>query len=204
MKKRHYALRTMIHPIDCFWEMKYNKQGSLWKAIGLAVLFFLVLIFDRQVRAFPFNASYNTPLDLGYQLRMFLIPAALFCLGNWTITTLMDGKGTMRDIFLVLAYALVPVILIRVPTAVLSNLLTLNEAAYLQIIDYAAIAWAAVLLFVGIMTVHQYSFMKTVATLFLTVCSALIIVFVCLLLFSLLQELIGFLYSVYREITLRI
>ena len=54
------------------------------------------------------------------------------------------------------------------------------------------------------MTVHQYSFSKTVATLLLTVCSALIIAFVCLLLFSLLQELIGFIYSVYREISLRI
>lgn len=204
MNKRHYALRTMIHPIDCFWEMKFEKRGSLWKAIGLSALLFLVLIFDRQVRAFPFNTSFNTPLDLGYQFRTFLVPVALFCLGNWTITTLMDGKGTMRDIFTVLSYAFVPVILIRVPTAILSNVLTLNEATYLRLVDYTAIAWAAVLLFVGIMTVHQYSFVKTVATLLLTVCSALIIIFVCLLLFSLLQELIGFLYSIYREITLRI
>lgn len=92
----------------------------------LSALLFLVLIFDRQVRAFPFNTSFNTPLDLGYQFRTFLVPVALFCLGNWTITTLMDGKGTMRDIFTVLSYAFVPVILIRVPTAILSNVLTLN------------------------------------------------------------------------------
>ncbi len=204
MDRPHYMLRTMIHPIDCFWEMKFEKKGSLLKAFGLTVLFFLVLLFDRQVRAFPFNAAYNTPLDFWREVRVFLVPVVLFCLGNWTITTLMDGKGTMRDIFTVLSYAFVPVILIRVPTAIVSNVLTLNEATYLYLIDYAAVAWAGILLFVGIMTVHQYSFSKTVATLLLTVCSALIIAFVCLLLFSLLQELIGFIYSVYREISLRI
>lgn len=203
MKKERYALRVLLHPIDSFWEMKFENKGRLLPAIGLMVLFFLVTLFDRQVRAFPFNEAYNTPLDLMYQLQVVLIPVVLFCLGNWTITTLMDGKGKLRDIFMVMAYAFVPVILIRVPTAILSNMLTLEESAYLMIIDYAAIAWAGIILFVGIMTVHQYSFMKTVATLVLTVCSALIIVFVCLLLFSLLQELIGFVYSVYREMTLR-
>ena len=204
MKKERYALKVLLHPIDSFWEMKFENKGRLLPAVGLMLLFFLVTIFDRQVRAFPFNESYNTPLDLMYQLELVAIPVTLFCLGNWTITTLMDGKGRMRDIFMVLAYALVPVILVRVPTAIVSNLLTLEESAYLMIVDYAAIAWAGIILFVGIMTVHQYSFLKTVATLALTVCSALIIVFVCLLLFSLMQELIGFVYSVYRELTLRL
>ncbi len=203
MTKNRYALRVLLHPIDSFWEMKFEKKGKLLPAVGLMMLFFLVTLFDRQVRAFPFNPAFNTPLDLMYQLQVFLVPVVLFCVGNWTITTLMDGKGKMRDIFMVLAYAFVPVILIRVPTAILSNLMTLEESAYLMIIDYAAIAWAAIILFVGIMTVHQYSFGKTVVTLVLTVCSALIIVFVCLLLFSLIQELIGFAYSVFREMTLR-
>ena len=204
MKRKHYALRAMIHPIDSFWEMKFEKQGSLPASFGLCFLFFLVLLFDRQVRAFLFNDSYNTPLDLGYQIRTFLIPVVLFCVSNWTITTLMDGKGKMRDIFMVLCYAFMPIILIRVPSAILSNVLTLNESSYLTMIDYAAFIWSGILLFVGIMTVHQYSFTKTIATFVLTAVSAVIIIFVCLLLFSLIQELVGFVYSIYREITLRI
>ena len=60
------------------------------------------------------------------------------------------------------------------------------------------------MIFVGIKTIHEYSIGKMFATLFLTAAAAAIIIFICLLFFSLLQELGSFVYSIYREISLRI
>ena len=133
-----------------------------------------------------------------------VLPIVLFCLSNWAVTTLMDGKGTMRDIFQVVAYSLVPLALFKVGAALISRLLSLNEDAYLYFIDGLGIVWCAVLLVTGIMTVHQYSFKKTLATFLLTAVAAAIIIFVTLLFFSLFSEIWGFVYTVYRELTLRV
>ncbi|MBP3388655.1 MAG: YIP1 family protein, partial [Clostridia bacterium] len=59
------------------------------------------------------------------------------------------------------------------------------------------------LMVIGIKEVHQYSWLKTICTLFLTAVAALIILFICLLFFSLVQEIIGFFYSIQKEIIMR-
>ena len=60
------------------------------------------------------------------------------------------------------------------------------------------------MLLLGIQEIHEYSKGKMVSTLLLTVIGAAIIVFVALLFFSLLQELGSFVYSIYREFSLRL
>jgi len=59
------------------------------------------------------------------------------------------------------------------------------------------------LLFVGNMTVHQFTPSKTVLTLLLTVVAMGFMAFLCLLFFSLVQQIAGFVITIYRELTLR-
>lgn len=202
--KESYILKVLVHPIDSFWEMKFQKKAKRWIPPLLTIVYFLATIFERQLRAFSFNEAYNTPLDLMYQIRIVILPVVLFCVSNWAVTTLMDGKGTMRDVFMVVAYSLVPLIIFKVLGAVISGVLSLNEDIYLYLIDGCGILWFAIILVVGIMTVHQYSFKKMLATMLLTVAAAAIVIFVVLLFFNLFSEIFGFIYTIYRELTLRI
>ena len=203
-KDLRYALTVLRHPIDEFFEMKRLQKGSTSTAVLLVALLFLAILFDRQARSFMHNTQYNTPLNVFYELRVMLIPMVLFVLANWSVTTLMDGKGRLREIFWVLAYSLQPLILMRVTVALVSYLLSLNDSAYLMMLVIAGWIWFGVMLYIGIMQIHEYSLGKAFVTLLLTAVAAVIIVFICLLFFSLIQELIGFGYSVYRELFLRI
>ena len=204
MTDRYYILRTMVHPIDSFWDLKFQKKGRTWVPVILVIAFFFATLFERQVRAFSFNSAANTSLDLMYQIRIVLLPIVLFCISNWAVTTLMDGKGTMKDIFTVIGYALVPLGIFKIIAAIVSQVMSLEEDIYLYRLDYCGIIWFAIILVVGIMTVHQYTLKKTVATFVLTVAAATVIIFVVLLFLSLFQEIFGFAYTIYREITLRI
>ena len=67
-----------------------------------------------------------------------------------------------------------------------------------------AIIWFVWLLFTGTMTVHQYSAGKTVVTMLLTLVVIGIIVFLGVLFFSMVQQMINFVTSVYKEISFRI
>ena len=199
-----YALTVLRHPIDEFWEMKRAQKGNVFVASLMVVLLFLATIFDRQARSFVHNMHYNTPLDVFYELRMLLIPGILFIVANWSNTTLMNGKGTAKDIFLATGYSLQPLILMRVVVPLLSYVLSLNDSAYLKIVEIMGWVWFGLMLYIAISQIHEYSLGKTFLTLILTVVAAIIIVLICLLFFSLIQELSGFVYSIYREMFLRI
>lgn len=201
MKQALYILR---HPIYGVWNMKRLKSGRYRDGIILILLAIFAVTFNRQVRAFVFNNNYNVPLDILKQIAIVVLPVVLFCLANWSITTLADGKGTFKDIFLVTCYSLMPLIIFQVVTPLISHLMTLNELVYLQIIDGIGFGWMLLMLLLGIQEIHEYTMGKMVSTLILTVIGAAIIVFITLLFFSLLQELGSFVYSVYREFSLRL
>lgn len=199
-----YALTVLRHPIDEFWEMKRTQKGNVFVALLMVVLLFLVTLFDRQARSFMHNIHYNTPLDVFYELRMLLIPGVLFIVANWSVTTLMNGKGTIKDIFLATCYSLQPLILMHIVVPLLSYALSLDDGAYLKIVEILGWLWFALMLYIAITQVHEYSLGKTFLTLIITAVAAIIIVLICLLFFSLIQELVGFVYSIYREMFLRI
>lgn len=201
MKQALYILR---HPVYGVWDMKRLKTGRYRDGFLLILLTIVATTFNRQVRAFVFNPYYNVPLDIVKQVALVVLPVVLFTLANWSITTLTEGKGGFKDIFMVTCYSLMPLIIFQFVTPLLSHLMTLDQQVYLTIIDLVGYAWTGLMLLLGIQEIHEYSKGKMVSTLLLTVIGAAIIVFVALLFFSLLQELGSFVYSIYREFSLRL
>ena len=198
------ALYILKHPIYGVWDMKREKTGRYRDGFILMLLAIIAVTFNRQMRAFVFNNYYNVPLDIVKQVALIVLPVVLFSLSNWSITTLAEGKGSFKDIFLVTCYALMPLIIFQFITPVITHFITLNEQAYLNIIDGVGYGWTFLMLFMGIQEIHEYSFGKMITTTVLTVIAAAIIVFIALLFFSLLQELGSFAYSIYREVSLRL
>ncbi|MBQ4227985.1 MAG: YIP1 family protein [Clostridia bacterium] len=198
------AFNILRHPIYGHWEMKRDNTGRYADGIVILLIAIAASIFNRQARAFVFNMSYNVPLDILKQAARIVLPVMLFSVSNWAVTTLYDGNGTFKDVFLVCCYSLLPFIFFRLLTPILSHLLTLNETLYLNLIDMIGYGWTGVMLFVGIKEVHEYEAGKMLLTIFITAVGAAIIIFIFLLFFSLLQELGSFVYSIYRELSLRL
>ncbi|NLG24697.1 MAG: YIP1 family protein [Clostridiales bacterium] len=196
-------LHTMFHPADGYYDMRHEGGGSLKQAAVLFVLFWLSFSFNRQYAGFVVNEIYPLSLSLLGDLFSIALVFLLLCAANWSVTTLMDGEGAFRHIAIALSYALLPLIFALAPATVFSRFLTLDEAAFYYMIIGAALAWSAMLLFMGILTIHNYTVGKTVATLVLTAVAALIIVFLALLVGSLIQQMWTFVGSVYSELLYR-
>lgn len=201
MKQALYILR---HPIYGVWDMKRFKSGRYRDGFILMALAIAAITFNRQLRAFIFNDNYNVPLDITKQIAIVVIPVVLFTLANWAVTTLTDGKGSFQDIFLSTCYSLMPLIIFQVASPILSQVMSLNELVYLQIIDGIGFGWMFLMLYLCIKEIHMYSAGQMIWTLLLTVIGAAIIVFIVLIFFSLLQELGSFIYSIYREFSMRL
>ena len=118
---------------------------------------------------------------------------------NWAVCTLLEGKGTLKEIASMTAYALLPYILSIAVNIPLSNLLSLNETVFLQIVTAVGLVWSGLLLLTGLYSVHQYSMKKTLLSVLLTIAGMVVSVFLVILLYSLLQQTVSFGISVYEE-----
>ena len=192
-------LFTMFHPIDGYERLKKEKKWSLVLMILILVALFLTLTAKWFFTGFSFN--HNRALD--YNVFITLLQAfavvGVCAIANWAVCTLIDGKGRLIDIVGMLIYSLVPYIISLIISVLLSKILTLDEAAFLVAIEMLGIIWSGVLIFVGFMSIHQFSFSKNVLSIILTVLGIAIIIFLGILFVGLLQQVISFFKSIWSE-----
>ena len=79
-----------------------------------------------------------------------------------------------------------------------------DEAVFIDTVYILGLGWSAVLVFSAIRAVHQYSFLKTIGAIILTISAMLIMLFLLVLLLSLLQQVYVFVYSIYTELAYRV
>ena len=127
----------------------------------------------------------------------------LFVLANWCIASFMDGKGKMKDIIVVTAYSLLPMLVSMLINVVLSNVLCIQEGAFIGIVSAIGYIWTGFILIMGMYAIHSYSFTKTVISVILSVLVVLIIVLLIALLFTMMQQVASFIESIVYEIKIR-
>ncbi|MDR0325205.1 MAG: YIP1 family protein [Oscillospiraceae bacterium] len=201
--KVYYFRRVLTNPADAFYEIRHREQGSIPLALITVFIFCLCYTFNNILSGFVVNLTDPRTVNGLVDLQSIFVIYMLFCIGNWSITCLMEGEGRLRDIMTVTGYAILPLIITTIPAIIISNVLAANEEVFYSIIIGFGVAWTALLILIGIMTVHNYTLLKTVITLFLTLVAMLLIIFLALLLYDLLNQVFIFFQSVYTELILR-
>lgn len=198
-----YPFYVLFHPFKGFWDVKYERMGKLRIAFAILALLTVTFILERQYAGFLVNDNDPRHLNSLNELKYLVVPYFLWCVSNWCLTTLMDGEGKFREILIVTGYSLLPMILIHLPNMVFSNVIILRESAFYYFLNSLAFLWFVWLLFVGTMTVHQFTVTKTLVTMGLTLVVAGVIVFLGLLAFSLVNQIASFVMTIYHELSFR-
>lgn len=196
-------ITLLAHPVRGFEDVKHGGKGSVTVAAAIVALLVLSEVFAWQLSGFPFNYRRPDRLNILTVLAQTAVPYLLWVVANWALCTLMDGEGTFPQICIATAYALVPRVLITLLVATVSNLMTLEEGAFLLFAGSIRQAWFVALLTVGMKEIHQYSLGRTIVSMILTVVGIGIILFLMILVFSLFQQLAIFLRTVFSEILFR-
>lgn len=199
-----YAVYAMLHPAEGFWNLKYEKRGNLSAATILLFLAGATRAINRQYAAFIVNPVDLTKLNILTEFAGIIVPFLLWVVVNWSLTTLMEGKGTIKDIYIAAAFALTPYILIILPITLLSYFLLSQEAALYYVLRFVAQLWFFVLLFTGSMMIHEFSVKKTFWSTVFTGAGMVLVAFIALLFFSLIGEMVFFVTSLYNEINFRL
>ncbi len=199
-----YSLYVIRHPFDGFWDLTHENRGSVAAANFIVLCMLLLRLASLQYTSFMFNFVYWPTVNIVEQCMSILLPLAMWVLCNWGLTTLFDGKGTLKDVYMATAYALTPYVLLSLPMIILSNYITVDEGAFYIILNALSLIWPAFLIICAMMMIHDYSLSKTLLFTLMTVIGMLIVLFLLLVLLTLIGDGAGYIVSMYREIVYRL
>lgn len=199
-----YSLYVLTHPFDGFWDLIHEKRGSMAAAHTLLILTFLTNLWSMRFTNFMFNDVRWERINIWQQVLGILAPLLIYCLANWCLTTLFDGKGRLRDIYMGMCYSLTPYIILVNPVTIISNFVTDEEGAFLAYFQVLALIWAAVWILISVMQIHDYSLFKAIMAIAFSAVGMMIIVFLIMLFFSLVSDAVAFFISIGKEILFRI
>lgn len=197
-----YAFHIIFHPFDGFWDMKHEKRGSMAAALTVVAITILSFIYKSAGTAYIFNPDSQGVSYVGEILGV-LLPYILWGIANWCLTTLFDGEGRMRDIFMATGYAMLPIPMMIIPTTICSNFLLLEEGSILTMINIIGYIWAGFLIFFAMQVIHDFTLGKNTIMCIATIVGMAFIMFLGVLFSGLLGKIVSFVYNIYVELSYR-
>ncbi len=197
-----YGFHSMMHPFDGYWDIKHEHRASVKGATFILALVIVTFIYSSIGKAYILD-PHPTEVNILVMILSILLPVMLWVIANWCLTTLFDGEGSIRDIYIATCYSLFPLPAFFVITTLLSNIVTVNEASLLTLAMGIAFFWAGFLLFFGMMVIHDYTLFKNLLTVIASIVGMAFIMFIAVLFSSLLGKIVSFIGSIITELSYR-
>ena len=198
LKEMKYSVRMIRHPQDTCYGLKKQGKASYLSAIVIFMLFIITYMLRQYATAFLFKNHGNVG---GAIINLLIILAILFlwCLVNYLVSTLNDGEGWFKDIFISTCYCLIPYILINIPMIFVSYCLTYQEQFIFNIANIVTYLWCGILLFMSIINIHNYTFKETIKNILITLFGMALIALTIFLVYMFMAQLVDFIISVIKE-----
>ena len=133
LKTMLYSLHVIFHPFDCFWEVKHHKKNTFAAANILLGIYCVLVTISNQTTGFLFNFSMPEERNVFVDIISIILPIMIWSVLNWALSTLLDGKGTMKQIWITTIYGMTPMIISVIPCIIISQVLTLEESLFYSV-----------------------------------------------------------------------
>lgn len=198
-----FPLYIITHPFQGFDDFKFEKKGKY----HVAIIYLLLLVISTALQVtrsgFLISEPYVEDFSIIKTFFLITVPVVLIAIGNWSITSLFDGKGNMGEIFKVICYAIIPLVWFGIPLTFISGSLIQEELAIYTTLSTISVVLTGYMGFFGLLVIHEYGLAKTIITIIATIIAIAVIIFVGLLILTLFQQVFGFLQQVYDEFIMR-
>ena len=199
-----FAFSVARHPLDSYYDMKSGQKGTLGGALFHFVLFFIAYMLFQTSRGFIVQMTEVVDMDFVVVIGGFFGVFILFVLSNYLVTSINDGEGGIKDIFKLVSYGIFPLTITLFAATIFSHVLTENEIFLYNMLLWSGVAYAFIVIWLGLQEVHSYGFGQTLKGLLLTIGFMLIALVVLFNLTILFNEVVEFFESIFSEVRLNV
>lgn len=188
------------HPLDGYYEVKKNNMISPLTATILYIILFLELIASNIWTGFIFNPSDVETISIMNILTSTLLPILLFAICHYLISSITQGNGRFRDVYVSMIVSFAPVIIFLPFIIIISNFLTLNESFIYSFATTAVWGWSFILVFFMIKEIQELEVGETIGNILLTAVTMILFVAFGFLLYALASQIINFITDFIMEV----
>ncbi|MCR5476981.1 MAG: YIP1 family protein [Lachnospiraceae bacterium] len=196
-----YAFTTARHPMDSYYDIRVGKKGTVTGASILYGILFLAFMLYMLGKGFIYQYVDVQELDISSIVVGFFAFIILFVVCNYLVTSINDGQGSLKQVYMIPAYASIPLSLALLGITAVSYVVTTNEAFFLSVAMLIGVVWSLILLYIGLQTVHNYTAGETVKSILLTFLFIFIVVVVIMIVTIMWDRVWSFLSTLGEELT---
>ncbi len=197
-----YAKTIMARPLHGYWFLVRENHATVLSATTILAVTCIVSVLQARFTGFIFDMTAER-VNIFLEIAKIVAPLLLFVVCNWCVTSLMAGEGSFKAIYIASCYALTPIIVLYPISIILSNIMVKEEGNLYVVFLTIAMIYMLFLIVAGNMRAHDYSLGMTILELFITVLVMLLVVFLAILFFALVQQMYQFVADILLELSLR-
>lgn len=198
-KELSYLPKMLKKPSYVFYDIKFLLKIRFSTALIVFVFFVAYnIICDNFITGYLFKSSIGD-VNLSFELLKWGLIIILVVIANFLISSLQKGEGFFRDIFIGAMFSFAPLLIFKLPLALLSNVLTYNESYIYNIINMGMWAWSIFNLLVMFKTIHNFKLKELIVNIILTILAVIILVFIYLMVYILVMQFFQFFIGLIQE-----
>lgn len=204
IKQINYMFHFMRHPIDGCYGIKREGRVSVCSANILLVVTITFYVINKYFCGFLTKTVREGRFDIVKDIGTIVVVLILVVGCNYLMCTINDGEGKLKHIYCSFIYSMGPYLVITPIIFILSHIVTNNELFFVTFANYFMIAWVAVLLFIAIMEINNYTVKETIKIICLTLFTILIVCLLVFIFYVLWSQVFDFIQSIVGEVVYRI
>lgn len=130
----------------------------------------------------------------------FILPIITWVFAITYITSITSGESKRGEVFVATSFCMIPHILVTIPLVLLSRIISITEAGLYGFIINLTWIVIAILIFISVKELNDYSIGKTILVCFIGVLTMILIWAVAILIALLIIQLGQFIFGIIREI----
>ncbi len=199
-----YMFYFMRHPIDGCYGIKREGRVSLLSANIILVAYTVLSIIFKYFCGFLFKNVREGQFDILSDIGIIVVVLLLVVGCNYLICTINDGEGRIKQIYCSFIYSFGPYIVFMPFVTILSHFVTYNESFLLEFAMVFMYCWIAVLIFISIREINNYTVKETFKIIALTIFTILIVCLLAFIMYVLWSQVFDFVGSIGGEAVYRI
>jgi hypothetical protein len=195
--------QVLAHPIDFYNDLQEPGRARIRDGILMIALVIAFRMVSLLLSSILYQQREAFEISFVTEAVSIIVLWLTWSVSNWGVSTIQDGEGRFKEILVGSAYALAPYALLIIPISLLTNVMTLQEMPVYVFLTGFLFVWVAFLLIMKVKIIHDFTLYKLIFILLLTIVGMLIIWFVFIMIYGLVNQAFNFVFGIVKELNLR-